>query len=113
MSTRFKHSPADLANFCCIGGVMVNGLISGDALKVIKAQLDANGFADIAFALANQRPLVGTERVKISAQCLTVTHRVQIVFERGFAAHADTGSLSVLDWAVVRHHAAASYSHAP
>ena len=65
---------------------MFNGLVSGDTLKIIKAQLDANGFTHIAFALQISGHLLAQAREDIAQGGAVVDH-MQVFFESGFATH--------------------------
>ena len=67
---------------------MLCGVVTRDDLKVIKAKLDADGFAHVPFALQVACNLFA-QAGKYFAQLGLVFDGVQVALERGFAAHAD------------------------
>ena len=82
-----------------VGRVFRQALVARHGLKVVKAQLDADGFAFVAFALQIGRYLFA-EPGENGPEFFAVAHSVQVALKRGFAAHADGFALG-LDRAVI------------
>ena len=77
-----------MANGGGVGCVQLQRLVAGYAFEVVVTQLDADGFALVAFALQVGGHLLAQAGENLP-QLLAVAHRVQVFLKGGFAAHAD------------------------
>jgi len=83
----FQTLPCGFTDHEGVIRVRVQGLVPRHALKVVISELDANGFAELAFALHICRHFFA-QLCEEGAQCRAVTDRMQVVFKRGFSADA-------------------------
>ena len=65
---------------CCVTA-KIKALVTGDALKIVVTQFDANGFADIAFAFQIVGQLFAQAREKFGLTGFAVAHRVQVALD--------------------------------